>query len=261
MILEIDAGNTRAKWRLIETGACASHVLPAGAIFMHGDPHSDALNVTRSIASLCAGRVNSVRVSNVRGEAFQQCLRDAIMDEWALPAEFPQPVRECAGVVNGYDEPAKLGVDRWLAMLAAYSAARKACCIVDCGTTITVDLVSAAGIHLGGYIVPGLIMMKTMLTRQSPVLKWDMQQSNETVPGHNTAEAINHGALAMITGFIDGVVTSASAGQGAPALYLTGGDGLLVQQCLAHEGLYQPELVLDGLQLACGSVVNELSRQ
>ena len=251
MILEIDAGNTRAKWRLLLSQGHVTPALSAGAIFMKGDPQDDALSLTRSIAGLCTGRIDTIRVSNVRGDAFQRQLRDAVMNEWGLVPEFPTPVKECAGVVNGYDEPEKLGVDRWLAILAAYSAAGAQCCVVDCGTTITVDLVSDVGIHLGGYIVPGLIMMKTMLTRQSSVLKWEAQPVNDIVPGHNTADAINHGALAMIAGFIDRVLSEAAADAKSPVLYLTGGDGLLVQQFLDHRSLYKPELVLDGLHLAC----------
>ena len=252
MIVEIDAGNTRTKWRMIAREAPTPEVLGSGAIFMHGDPVGDALSVTRSIAGSCVDRIEAVRVSNVRGQAFQNCLSDTIMREWSLIPEFPIPVSECAGVVNGYEEPAKLGVDRWLAMLAAFNAAKRTrCCVVDCGTTITVDLISDAGLHLGGYIVPGLVLMKSMLTKQSAVLQWDMQQTNDTAPGHNTAEAINHGALAMIAGFIGEVMATAAEDGGAPTLYLTGGDGLLVQQCLRHPGNYQPALVLDGLQFAC----------
>ena len=251
MILEIDAGNTRAKWRLLAPHETEAQALAAAAIFLHGDPHDDALNLTRSIAEFWSGRIDIVRVSNVRGEAFQSQLRDVMTNEWGVLPEFPTPVRECAGVVNGYTEPEKLGVDRWLAILAAYSAAGGRCCIVDCGTTITVDLVTDAGRHLGGYIVPGLIMMKTMLTRQSSVLKWETPSAPDIVPGHNTAEAINHGALAMIAAFIDRVLARVAGDEKSPPLYLTGGDGLLVQQFLDHRGLYKPELVLDGLQLAC----------
>lgn len=251
MIIEIDVGNTRAKWRLIVRDAPVPEVQESGAIFMKGDPSGDALNLIRSIANLCSGDIEVVRVSNVRGDPFECCLGDAIKSEWSLVPEFPKAVRECAGVVNGYEDPAKLGVDRWLAMLAAFNSARQRCCIVDCGTTITVDLISDAGLHLGGYIVPGIIMMKTILTKKSSVLQWEMQQTSDTLPGHNTAEAINHGALAMITGFIGEVITTAAADGRAPMLYLTGGDGLVVKQCLRQPASYQPALVLDGLRYAC----------
>lgn len=248
MILEIDAGNTRAKWRLTTAELPAPQ---AGVVLMQGDPLTDALNVTRSVAGRGVRRIDAVRVSNVRGKAFEHCLREAVGDEWQLFPEFPQPVKECAGVVNGYEDPAKLGVDRWLAMLAAYRRAGRGCCVVDCGTTITVDLISDTGIHQGGYIVPGLVMMKTMLERQSPVLKWEIHQRAATVPGRNTAEAINHGALAMVAGLIDRAITSAAEKVGIPALFLTGGDGMVVQQCLDRQSFYEAELVLDGLQLAC----------
>ena len=60
------------------------------------------------------------------------------------------------GVVNGYERPAQLGVDRWLAMIGAAGLVNGDCLVIDAGSAITLDLLRADGQHLGGAILPGL---------------------------------------------------------------------------------------------------------
>ena len=61
---------------------------------------------------------------------------------------------------NAYAEPARLGIDRWAAIIAAYHRFPEGACVVDCGTACTFDLVDAGGRHRGGYILPGLSAME-----------------------------------------------------------------------------------------------------
>ena len=63
------------------------------------------------------------------------------------------------GVRCAYADPARLGVDRWVAVLAAYHAAHGAACVLDAGTAVTFDAVAADGRHLGGLIFPGARQM------------------------------------------------------------------------------------------------------
>lgn len=61
-----------------------------------------------------------------------------------------------AGVHNGYADPEKLGVDRWLALLGAIDFSEPVDkLIIDAGSAITVDLLTKDGKHLGGAILPG----------------------------------------------------------------------------------------------------------
>ena len=73
---------------------------------------------------------------------------------WGQSANLVQTEAVGFGVVNGYSNPAQLGVDRWLAMIGARQRCVDACCIVDCGTAATVDVMSSNGEHVGGYILP-----------------------------------------------------------------------------------------------------------
>jgi len=253
MILEIDAGNTRAKWRLryTSTQGLSGVLLEYGAVDIMCDAEKAAHLLYESIAALPWEGVEKIWVSNVRGHDFEEALAVKLLATSGLSAEFPKSVKSCAGVTNGYDEPSQLGIDRWLAILAAYNAVKQQCCVVDCGTTITLDLVTSFGLHLGGYIVPGVDLMKSSLLMRSVVLQSDIQSDISTAPGRNTANAINNGISAMITGLIERVLAEERLSEHSTALLFTGGNGQVVKSSLALPSIFHPALVLDGLKFAC----------
>ena len=78
---------------------------------------------------------------------------------------------EQCGVRSSYAEPAQLGADRWAALIGARRRYAGPCAVVNAGTTMTVDALSAEGIFLGGFIVPGLELMREALARNTAQLK------------------------------------------------------------------------------------------
>lgn len=252
-ILEIDVGNTRAKWRVRQSPSkgFAGALQEFGAVAIDANAERAADLLCESLVALPWEHIEKIWVSNVRGLDFEDALTLKLLASSGLTAEFPKSAKCCAGVTNGYEEPSRLGIDRWLAILAAYNAVKQQCCVVDCGTTITIDLVAASGSHLGGYIVPGVELMKSSLNRRSVVLQAHLQADISTAPGRNTSAAINNGVSAMILGFIKQVLAAESLSLHATSLFLTGGDGQVVRNGLTIPSIYQPLLVLDGLQLAC----------
>ena len=74
------------------------------------------------------------------------------------------------GLTNAYLHPEKLGIDRWLVLIAARHFYAAPACVVDCGTAITVDLIDADGHHLGGLISAGLALMKKSLAHGTDAL-------------------------------------------------------------------------------------------
>lgn len=238
MILELDAGNTRLKWRLLDT---AGQRLDAGTLMMSDE---QALSVVRERGN----RAGHIRIASVAGAEFDQRLRD-----WWQCAErqldFAQARQQAAGVTNAYAEPSSMGVDRWLAMLAGFHRAGGACMVIDCGSAITVDLVDAAGCHRGGYIVPGLLMLERALLSGTQGVRFDRAtEALATRPGRSTAEAVCHGTLFMASAWLSRCQLLCQELCGSAAkYYITGGDaerliGLLDQHCELV-----PDLVLDGL--------------
>jgi type III pantothenate kinase len=163
-------------------------------------------------------------VATVRGEGFKTVFSSVMTEKWHLQPEYAMVTEACAGVRNGYQDVTRLGVDRWLALVAAYAQTSAACCIVDCGTTITVDLVAADGRHLGGYIVPGLYLMRDALAARSRALSTAPSDWEAATPGTSTVAAVHNGILAMALGFLRDIHHQDARAGRQVEWFLTGGD-------------------------------------
>ncbi|WP_323847301.1 type III pantothenate kinase [Microbulbifer magnicolonia] len=243
MILELDLGNTRGKWRLLDQGGpCA-----------RGSLSIAELREGRTPDAWSEFRLQRVRAANVAGVAVAEALTAAVRDRFALPVEFAQVVPRCAGVTCGYHNVGRLGVDRWLAVLAAHHRDPRPALIVDCGSAVTLDLLDNGGRHLGGYIVPGLDLMRRTLYKDTDAVKVPQAfaPGMPLSPGRDTGEAVNRGLVLMVLGAIDRALdVLARSGADEPLLWLTGGDGALLSSLCRFPHQLVPELVLDGLALS-----------
>jgi type III pantothenate kinase len=239
VILELDAGNSRIKWRLLADGGVHNE----GSV-----PGPDALaEVLRSLTP-----PRCVRMSSVRGEDANSAISAAIRAIWGLPVTLAKVESTCAGVRNQYQDPTRLGIDRWLAMLAAYHRAPGGCVVVDSGTALTIDVVDGEGLHQGGYITPGLSLMRESLVANTRIRLAADPVIPSLAPGHGTDAAVNNGTLAMQVALIDRVLAAARLSLPGIRLYLTGGDApLLARLVAATDAEVVPGLVMDGLALAC----------
>jgi type III pantothenate kinase len=149
------------------------------------------------------------------------------------------------GISNAYQEPEKLGVDRWLSMIAGFQLYSKALCIVDCGTAITVDVIDNSGQHLGGLISPGLQLMKEALAKGTE----NLQLSETTFPfglATNTDAAIYNGTLSAACGLIEWVLKTQPD---TTQILLTGGDAKVIAAHLSRPAIINTDLVLRGLAI------------
>jgi type III pantothenate kinase len=249
MLLEIDAGNTRIKWRVIELTGTGGGAWRASGVITEPEAQAAIAKLMASLEKAQIRDLSRIFVSSVRGDAFRTHCRSELQERFGVSAEFAVAELQCRGVCNGYAFPERLGVDRWLALVAAFEDAREACCVIDCGTTITLDVVGASGQHFGGFIVPGLKLMRDALAgRSSALVILDAQIDTE--PGTTTAEAITHGTYNMALGFIRDQYWQVLKQHGQVQWYLTGGDAPVLAQQLEWEHKLVPDLVLDGLRLA-----------
>jgi type III pantothenate kinase len=249
MLLEIDAGNTRLKWRVIELTGHGTGAWRASGIVLEPAVTEVAGKLIAALDNAGATSLSRIFVSSVRGDQFREHCRAALQERFGVRAEFAVSELQCRGVRNGYDFPERLGVDRWLALLAAFNDAKGACCIIDCGTTITLDVVGASGQHFGGFIVPGLRLMREALAGRSAALVGAGEEL-DTELGRNTAEAITHGTFNMALGFIRDQYWQVLKQHGQVRWYLTGGDAHALSSQLEWDHTLVPDLVLDGLRLA-----------
>ncbi|WP_261842619.1 type III pantothenate kinase [Aliamphritea ceti] len=238
-VLDIDIGNSFFKWRLAgsegqqKRGRCLVEEYP------------------RLLSAELTEKVQRVRVASVAGAKVNAELIAWCQSQLLIAAEFALTSAAAAGVINSYKDPSRMGVDRWLAMIAAYSQAKAACWVVDCGSAITVEQLSEDGQHLGGYIVPGLPLMARNLLSNTAEIVVDRSVDNfEYLPGVDTSSAVQHGLNWVFRALAHQLAREISL-----PIYVTGGDGELFAELIKEQGgicKYQPDLVMDGLAKVLG---------
>lgn len=157
------------------------------------------------------------------------------------------------GLRLDYDDPAQLGVDRLAAAAAAHRAAPagQAAVVVDAGTALTVDAIDAEGIFRGGAIAPGLRLGLDALSAGTSLLPHVEFAGEPPLLGKNTADGLRSGALHGSAALVEGLCVRMMAALDSPvAVFLTGGDGPLLQPHIAAVHTCDPDLVLRGLALA-----------
>jgi type III pantothenate kinase len=237
--LDIDAGNTRLKWRLESRGEWER-----GA-FVHGGR-------TESLAALPVRGVDRIRVANVASIFQPQDLGTALQRRYGSTPQFAATSKTLGGVTCAYEDPKRLGVDRWLAVVAARQRTSLPFVVAGLGTAATLDFVDVAGQHVGGYIVPGLhLMTESLLRRTADVqIRFDTPQLLD--PGVNTRDGVNRGVLSMLRDFIVATVERFAVALGSQTveLFITGGDADVVAAHITRSYSVVDDLVLDGLAIA-----------
>jgi type III pantothenate kinase len=242
MALLIDVGNTRIKWARFEDGV----LQPQSAA-----PHADWSVQTLVENILQRGaRSDRVLVSNVAGTRMADVVRTAVVQTWQIEPQFVTSTPMAGGIRNAYPQPAKLGVDRWLAMIGAHALERGAVCVVSVGTAMTIDGVTADGSHIGGVIVPGPdLMIGSLLTNTSDIAQ-RAQQGTAGVGlfADNTLGAIRQGAEQALGALVERAVgTMRRMLKETPKVLVTGGASDRVEQTIGVPYRAVPDLVLQGL--------------
>lgn len=242
MILLIDIGNTRIKWATLDEQRLGTQCAEIHAGW-------SVQRLTDVILNSVV-RPERVLIGNVGGERIGELVRDAIAQRWSIGAEFINSTAEACGVRNAYPEPAKLGVDRWLASIAAHALQKQLTCIVSVGTAMTIDGIDASGQHLGGVIVPGPQLMVTSLLHNTSDIARRAQQGSvtEAVFADNTLGAIRQGAAHALAALVERSVESMRTVNGEmPALLLTGGGSPAIEKLIHVPFESRLDLVLQGL--------------
>ncbi|WP_461518104.1 type III pantothenate kinase [Porticoccus sp.] len=235
MIVDIDVGNSRIKWRTL----CAGVVSGRGVDTEFNDGVAKAIR--------CQGSPARIRLSNVGDESVWQQIEN-VARQWDCPVQRAITTARAGGVVCGYDVPSTMGVDRWLALLAAWQHCRGSCVVVDAGSAITVDLLGAGGVHQGGYIVPGLSLMRQSLLGGTAGVRVGNEIEVCVKPGRSTQQAVVHGGLLMVRSLVEGAVSQLTANLPVK-IVVTGGDGELLVPLLKGDVCYIGDLVMDGLDV------------
>ena len=233
MILDIDVGNSFVKWRVSDAlGATQEGSQPTCTLVKDG---------------LDLGVISSLghaRVSSVGAESAVTILRQQISDTFGVELQRAVVSKSAGGVRCGYPDFDKLGIDRWLAMVSAYSQFKRSLIVVDLGSAVTLDIVRKDGQHLGGYILPGLSLMRQSLHRGTAQVRVRDHMHDTIEPGEDTSAAVNRGSLFAVVASIEKL-----AHVHPSKLIITGGDASLVRGLLNVNAHHEPHLVIDGLSI------------
>jgi type III pantothenate kinase len=239
--LLIDLGNTRLKAALWD----GRQLAPAG-IAVHG---GDVGKVDFGALWTNLADVDAVVVASVAVAAIGARLDDAIAARFGRRARFLTSPAVAGGVRNGYAEPARLGIDRFLALVAAHADVPGACVHAGCGTALTLDALGADGAHRGGLIAPSPALMLDALTGATARLA-PPRDARIVEMADNTADAMESGAWLAAAALVERFVERAAATFGTrPALVLSGGGAARLSALLAPAHRTEPDLVLRGLAI------------
>ena len=237
MILCIDSGNSRIKWALHADGAWRESVAV---------DHAETAKMADLPRRLPMPA--HVMLANVAGEAAGAAIRQALAP-WLPALRAVESTAAAGGVVNLYADPARLGVDRWCALIGARGLTSAPCVVVMAGTATTIDTLDGDGRFLGGFILPGVDLMQRSLERNTAALP--LAAGKYRAWPRCTDDAIASGGIEAQAGAIERA--AGRLGNGAMCL-LSGGAAALIGEHLGIAQRRVDNLVLEGLLRLAGDL-------
>ena len=241
-VLLVDIGNTRIKWARFDGERLGTRRAAVHSAWHSADYARRLFGSARLLECMLVASVAGSRVDRMLAAAARRA---------GVPARFVTVPRRAAGVTVGYLEPWRLGVDRFVAAVGAHHLFKGvATCVVGVGTAMTIDLITAAGRHRGGVIIPAPgLMVDTLLNNTHGIRRRARGgASGAGLFGRSTRAAIVQGSRYAAAATIDRAVEEASTLLGRrPLVVLTGGEAPAVRPLVRSPCVGVPDLVLRGL--------------
>ncbi len=242
--LALDVGNTRLKWALYDRPAVDARLLAHGVQFLEN---------IETLAERDWGRLPAPRQvlgCVVAGTAIKRRVEEQL-ELWDVTPQWVVSSAAEAGVVNGYDHPARLGSDRWVAMIGARQrliarGQQLPCVLVMVGTAVTVEALDASGRFLGGIILPGHGIMLRALESGTAGLHVPTGEVRDFPT--NTSDALTSGGTFAIAGAVRHMVDNLRQHCGVePVCIMTGGAGWKMAPSMTVRFELVESLIFDGL--------------
>ena len=241
MKLLLDLGNTRLKWAV---QGSSLEWLADGALQWQPDI---AAELAKAWADL--PRPDVIVAASVVDGARESRLAEITQQIFASEPYWLRTPASACGVRNAYAEPQRLGVDRFLAMVAAHATQRTPCVLVSAGTALALDALTADGQHLGGLIAPGVRLMQQSLLDSTALVR--PQRPGDILElADNTADAVTSGCWQAVAALVERFHAQMQRRLGAtPTLILGGGDAQQLASMLSAHAVLVGDGVLHGLAL------------
>ena len=252
MIWLLDLGNSRLK------AASWGPALGVGAVQAWTHAAADFVpSLQRWLQGVRPG--DRCWLASVAGSDVTSTIAEALATH-GNPAQRARTRSECAGVRIAYAEPARLGVDRFLGLLAAHRREPVPWLVVSAGSALTVDLIDGAGQHRGGVIAPSPEHMRAALAARFPALAYAGGEAVDFAA--DTADAVAGGSLGAALGLVERAHRQATRLLGsAPRVLVTGGGASRLGEALELDAAVEaaPTLVLEGLAVYAAHAADEAS--
>lgn len=230
--LLVDMGNTCVKYGFYSATKGLADIRTADSV---AELTSDLANCARVLLSCVANDESVIQC--------RELCKELNTDLFVAKTEA-----ETFGFRCAYSRYKTLGVDRWLAMLAARSLSHKAFAVIDIGTAMTCDI-GLNNQHLGGWILPGYDLMRTSLISNTARVFSDGNRPTVLTLGKETEDCVNLGCLAAIQGAVLMAKEQLRQRTDEFDIFLTGGGQSLVKELQDSDIRFENNLVLTGLSL------------
>jgi len=250
MLLAIDVGNSHTVCGIFKDGQLLHHWRLKTDRRMTADELAISFHTMLAIKDLAFTDITAVVIASV--VPTQQKAWVGFTEETGWPVLQVNGKSMRTGMKILTDNPQEVGADRIVNAVAAYHRFNTALVVVDFGTAITFDCVSASGDYLGGIIAPGIaISLDALAARTAKLPRVDISTPPPDIIGTNTIDAIKSGIFYGYGGMISGIIAKLreAFAPDEPKVIATGGMADLIIPYTDAIELCEPHLTLEGLRI------------
>lgn len=241
----LDLGNSRAKLARLEGG------MPVDVTALDWS-RPDFETAVRKLVDAWP-RPERVLAASVAAASSADRIAELLPRGPTIELEWLRSPREGCGIRNRYAKPERLGIDRFLSMVAVHAHAPGAAIVVGCGTALTLDAIAAGGEHQAGLIAPSPARMLDALHGGTAIADTN-PDAFAYAGGDDTAVALQAGSWAAAGALVEWFAARQRAVLGAASIWLHGGWSDPLAEWLARDGTPVERLenaVLHGMALWC----------